>query len=80
MAITVEKKIKKAMILPAGKISVREEWEFVDSTDGVIGSNRVTRHFNPTDNTVQQAQNYVDQADVTDEIGLVAVVTALWST
>ena len=77
MAITVEKKIKKAMILPAGKISVREEWEFTDSIDGVVGGKRVIRYFSPADNTVQQAQNYVDQADVTDEIGLVAVVTAV---
>ena len=99
MAISIEKYIKKAVVLPGPKVTVREDWAFVDSTvagttqtqstpegdveivlDGVVARHRRTVTVTPETHTLAQITNYVTNQVTGDEVRVLDICTALWST
>ena len=88
MAISIEKYIKKAMVLPGPKVTVREDWKVIDSTlvstvegeDGVVARKRRTITVAPETHTLTQITNYVTNQVTGDEVRVLDICTALWST
>ena len=88
MAISIEKYIKKAMVLPGPKVTVREDWKVIDSTlvstvegeDGVVARKRRNVTVTPETHTLAQITNYVTNQVTGDEVRVLDICTALWST
>ena len=90
MAISIEKYIKKAMVLPGPKVTVREDWKVIDSTlistvedqenDGVVARRRRNITVAPETHTLTQITNYVTNQVTGDEVRVLDICTALWST
>ena len=86
MAINLSKAVIACKVLPGPVVTAREEWTFVDTTavstvsDGVIGAKKVIRTVTPETHTLQQITDYVNNQVDDDQIDILGICTALWST